>query len=143
MMAFPLHVKLIGAEDGQRYALPDVGEEPEYAVPTSAFHAEEIIYKRLHLLAWTENGWEKRLDETSGMPLLTEKPVAGFRDRTNGIRCYGNLGVIANEAGMVATVFGDKPLQEESDSPKCCDVIGVPTPRSDGSDHSQERFCLR
>ena len=26
MMAFPLHVKLIGAEDGQRYALPEAGE---------------------------------------------------------------------------------------------------------------------
>ena len=34
------HVKLIGADDGKRYALPDVGEEPEYAVPTRAFHAE-------------------------------------------------------------------------------------------------------
>ena len=30
-MAFPLHVKLIGAEDGRRYALPDVGGAPEYA----------------------------------------------------------------------------------------------------------------
>ena len=104
---------------------------------------DKIDQNNLVGLAWTENGWEKRLDETSGMPLLTEKPVAGFRDRTNGIRCYGNLGVTANEAGMVATVFGDKPFQEESDSPKCCDVSGVPTPRSDGSDHSQERFCLR
>ena len=116
-----------------------MGEEPEYAVPTSAFHAEEIISQRLHLLAWTENGWEKRLDETSGMPLLTEKPVAGFRDRTNGIRCYGNLGVNANEAGMVVVEFGDEPLLEESDSPPCYDVGGETTPRSEGSDS----FCLR
>ena len=43
MMAFPFHVKLIDAEDGRRYALPDVGEAPEYAVPTSAFQAKEII----------------------------------------------------------------------------------------------------
>ena len=132
-------MKLIGADDGKRYALPDVGEEPEYAVPTRAFHAEEIISQRLHLLAWTGNGWEKRLDETSGMPLLTEKPVAGFRERTNGIRCYGNLGVIANEEGMVSVDFGDEPLLEESDSASCRDVSGEATPRSDGSD----RFSLR
>ena len=91
MMALS-HVKPVDAKNDRRYALPDVGEEPEYAVPTRAFHAEEIISQRLHLLAWTENGWEKRLDETSGMPLLTEKPVAGFRERTNGIRCYGTRG---------------------------------------------------
>ena len=108
-----------------------MGEEPEYAVPTSAFHAEEM--------ARTENGWEKRLDETSGMPLLTEKPVAGFRDHTNGTRRYGKLGVIANEAGMVVVEFGDEPLLEESDSPPCCDVGGEATLRSDGSD----RFCFR
>ena len=133
------YVKLSDADNGRRYALPDVGEAPEYAVPTSAFHAEEIISQRLHLLAWTENGWEKRLDETSGTPLLTEKAVAGFRDRTNGIRCYGNLGVIANEAGMAVVEFGDEPLLEESDLPPCCDVGGEATPRSDGSD----RFCFR
>ena len=107
------------------------------------FMPRRIISQRLHLLAWTENGWEKRLDETSGMPLLTEKPVAGFRDRTNGIRCYGNLGVIANEEGMVSLDFGDEPLLEESDSKPCGDVRDVATPRSDGSDHSHERFCLR
>ena len=123
---------MIGAEGGKRYALLDVGEEPEYA--------EEIISQRLHLLAWTENGWEKRLDETSGMPLLTEKPVAGFRERTNGIRCYGNLGVIANEEGMVAVVFGATPLREESYAKPCGDVRDVDTPRSDGCDHKFERF---
>ena len=88
--------------------------------------SEEIISQRLHLLAWTENGWEKRLDETSGMPLLTEKPVAGFRERTNGIRCYGNLGVIANEAGMVSVEFGDEPFLEESDSASCRDEVARP-----------------
>ena len=142
MMAFPLHVKLIGAEDGQRYALPHVGESSEYAVPTRAFQAEAIISQRLHRLVWTWNGWEKHIDETSGRPSLTEKPVAGFLDRTKRVRCYGNLGMIANEAGMVAVVFGDEPLREESDSKPCCDVRGVATPRSDGSDHSHERFCL-
>ena len=90
----------------------------------------------------TENGWEKHLDETTGRPTLTERPVAGFRDRTNRVRCYGNLGMIANEAGMVAVVFGDEPFLEESDSKPCGDVRDVATPRSDGSDHSHERFCL-
>ena len=102
--------------------------------------SEEIISQRLHLLAWAGNGWEKRLDETSGMPLLTEKPVAGFRDRTNGIRCCGNLGVIANEEGMVAVVFGATPLREESYAKPCGDVRDVDTPRSDGCDHKFERF---
>ena len=76
MMAFPFHVKLIDAEDGRRYALPDVGEASEYAVPTRAFQAEEIISQRLHRLVWTQKGWEKHLDETSGRPSLTEKLVA-------------------------------------------------------------------
>ena len=40
------------------------------------------------------------------MPSLTEKPDAGFRHRTNGIRCYGDLVVIANEAEIVAVEFG-------------------------------------
>ena len=141
-MAFPLHVKLIGAEDGRRYALPDVGEAPEYAVPTRAFQAEEIISQRLHRLVWTQKGWEKHLDETSGRPSLTEKPVAGFLDRTKRVRLYGNLGMIANEAGMVAVVFGDEPLQEESESKPCCDVSGESTPRSDGSVRKYDRFCL-
>ena len=142
MMAFPLHVKLIGAEDGRRYALPDVGEAPEYAVPTRAFQAEEIISQRLHRLVWTQKGWEKHLDETSGRPSLTEKPVAGFLDRTKRVRLYGNLGMIANEAGMVAVVFGDDPLQEESESKPCCDVSGESTPRSDGIVRKHDRFCL-
>ena len=148
-MAFPLHVKLIGAEDGRRYALPDVGEAPEYAVPTRAFQAEEIISQRLHRLVGrrrrrrtTQKVWEKHFDETSGRPSLTEKPVAGFLDRTKRVRLYGNLGMIANEAGMVAVVFGDEPLQEESESKPCCDVSGESTPRSDGSVRKHDRFCL-
>ena len=142
MVAFPLHVKLIGAEDGRRYALPDVGEAPEYAVPTRAFQAEEIISKRLHMLVWTEeNGWKKQLDKTTGEPSLTEKPVAGFLDRNKRDRLYGNLGMLANYAGMVAVVFGDEPRQEEFESKPCCDVRGVRTPRSDMSDPEYERFC--
>ena len=143
MMALPLHVKLIGAEDDRRYALPDVGEASEYAVPTRAWQAEKIISQRLHRLVWTQNGWEKHIDEKSGRPSLTEKPVAGFQDRTKRVRCYGNLGMIADEAGMVAVIFGDVPLWEEFDSKPCCDVRSVATPRSDGSDHSHERFCLK
>ena len=143
MMAFPPHVKLIWEEDGRRYALPDVGEAPEYAVPTRAFQAKEIISQRLHLLVWTEeNGWEKHIDETSGRPSLAEKPIAGFWDRTKRVRCYGNLGMIANVAGMVAVVFGAEPLQEESESKPCCDVSGESTPRSDGSVRKHDRFCL-
>ena len=140
MMAFPLHVNLIGAEDGQRYALPDVGEASDYAVPTKAFQVEDIISRRLHRLVWSQNGWEKHIDETSGRPSLTEKLVAGFLDRTNRVRLYGNLGMLANDAGMVAVVFGDEPRQEESESKPCCDVSGVRTPRSDVSDHEYERF---
>ena len=143
MMAFPLHVKLIGAEDGRRYALPDVGEAPEYAVPTRAFQAEEIISQRLHLLVWTEeNGWEKHLDKTTGEPLLTESPVSGFQDRTKRVRCYGDLGVIANEEGMVAVFFGAEPLQEPYFSKPCCDVSDARTPRSDVSDPEHERFPI-
>ena len=148
MRAFPLHVKLIGAEDDRRYALFDVGEAPEYAVPTRAFQAVEIISLRLHRLVGrrrrrtTQKVWEKHFDETSGRPSLTEKLVAGFLDRTKRVRLYGNLGMIANEAGMVAVVFGDEPLQGESESKPCCDASGESTPRSDGSDHAHERFCL-
>ena len=107
------HVKLVDAENGKRYALPEVGEAPEYAVPTRAFRAEEIVARRLHLLVRTEeNIWEKQPDKTTREPLLTEKPVAGFLDSTRGVRCYGNLGLLADEAGMVTVILGDKPRQE-------------------------------
>ena len=138
------HVKLVDAENGKRYALPEVGEAPEYAVPTRAFRAEEIIARRLHLLVWTEeNGWEKQLDKTTGEPSHTEKPVAGFLDSTKCIRRYGNLGLLANEAGMVTVILGDEPRQEEFESTPCGDVSGVRTPRSDESDPELERFCIR
>ena len=139
-MALPTHIKLIGAEDGQRYALPDVGEAPEYAVPTRAFQIEEVVSQRLHRLVWTQNGWEKHSDEESGKRLFTEKPVARCWDRDKRVRCYGNLGTIANEEGMVAVVFGATPLREESYAKPCGDVRDVDTPRSDGCDHKFERF---
>ena len=50
--------------------------------------------------------------------------------------------MIANEAGMVAVVFGDERLQEEFVLQLCDDVRGVATPPSDGSGPEQERFCL-
>ena len=107
------------------------------------FQAKEIISQRLHLLVWTEeNWWEKQLDKTIGEPSLTEKPVAGFLDRRKRDRLYGNLGMLANDAGIVAVVFGDEPRQEEFESKPRCDVSGVRTPRSDVSDPEHERFCL-
>ena len=139
-MAAPTHIKLIGAEDGQRYALPDVGEEPEYAVPTGAFQIEEIITRRLHRLARTQNGWEKQVDVISGEPVLTGKPVAGCRDCTERIRCYGDFGMIVNEEGMVAVIFGDTPLQEESSSKPCGSIMDIDTPRSDECAQKFERF---
>ena len=81
------------------------------------FLAKEMISQRSHLLVWTEeNGWEKPLDKTIGEPSLTEKPVAGFLDRTKRVRLYGNLGMLANDAGIVAVVFGDEPRQAECES---------------------------
>ena len=41
------HGKLVDAK-GRRYALPEVGEEPEYRVPTNAFRIEDIVRQRLH-----------------------------------------------------------------------------------------------
>ena len=141
-MAFS-HAKLIDAKNDTRYALSDVGEAPEFAVPTRAFQIEEIISRRLHILVWTEeNGWKKQLDKTTGEPLLTESPVSGFQDRTKRVRCYGDLGEIAHEEGMVAVFFGAEPLQEPSFSKPCCDVSDARTPRSDVSDPEHERFLI-
>ena len=45
---------------------------------------------------------------------------------------------MSNEALMVAVVFGDEPLQEESESKPCCDVRGEAWPR-----HGQTGATIR
>ena len=133
-------------EEGRRYALPEVGEEPEYAAPTNAFRIEEIVLQRLHCLEQTVEGGSTLCTDAERRPLFTKDPVAGFRQLVDGrreIRCYGNLGMIANEEGEVTVIFGSTPLQEEATEKPCHDVSRVATPSSDEEEDRLARFCSR
>ena len=42
-------VALVNAMTGERWALPDVGEEDNYTIPTWAFQVEELTQRKTYL----------------------------------------------------------------------------------------------
>ena len=137
--AMELHVKLIGALDGQRFCLPGVGEAPEYLVPVRAFPAQDILKFKTYLVKLTrgDKGWEVQRDEATNEPVLSNAPVAYFLDAIHGLPYMRrSLGRIANMEGEVAVVFGFEPPVVSFETRACADVSGVSTPRSD-----EGRFC--
>ena len=58
-------------------------------------------------------------------------------------RCFGDLGMIANEEGEVTVMFGSTPLQEEATQKPCHDVSGVATPLSYVEEDRLARFFSR
>ena len=73
------YVGVFGADGGGRHALRDVGEAPQYPVPTRAFQAQEIICNRLHLLVSSDDyEWDKHPVHTgrsSGCNFAGEGPL--------------------------------------------------------------------
>ena len=139
------HVKLIDG-CGRRFALPGVGEGPDWAIPVKVFRMEGFVSKLLHCLEQTAEGMTKFRTDADGRRLLTIDPVAGFWQVDGGRRiprCYGSLAEIANEKGEVVVEFGSTRLQEEFTQEPCRDVRETPTPRSDGDEDEFARFSLR
>ena len=119
------YVRLIGADDGNRYCLPGAGYPPFYFVPTRAFEGKDLLGKKL--IALEEDG--KYAKNAAGELELSDM-VAGFINADGVPQLYGIFESIATATRDVRVVFGPTYLQEPVEDVGMPDLEGVATPNS-------------
>ena len=123
------HVKLRSAVTGTRYALPNVGTQPDFLVPVKAFFIQEIVGQHLVLLKEVPEGgycYEK----ISGEVIFSGAPATAVMDSQNKIRTHGHLDdpEVLDESGFVNVYCSMIRLHEEFDDIPCMDLSNIPTP---------------
>ena len=122
------HVKLRSAVTGTRYALPNVGTQPDFLVPVKAFFIKEIVGPHLVLLKEVPEGGYcyEIVSETlvtavqiPGDVIISEAPVTAVVDSQGKIRTHGYLQEVSDESGFVTVHIGTERLQEEFDDIPC------------------------
>ena len=127
-------VALVNATDGERYALPGVGEADNWTIPASCFTVQEIIGKELHALEKSDAEGAFRLARTphpANEIIRSAAPVCGILSKDREVRMYGPIAPLADENGNVFVMFGCTRLRETVQETACADLGGIRTPPSD------------
>ena len=129
-----LRVALVNYANGERYALPGVGEADNWTIPASCFTVQEIIGKELHALEKSDAEGTFRLARTphpANEIVRTAAPVCGFVNKDGEVRTCGPIAPLADENGNVFVIFGFTRLRETVEETACADLGGIRTPPSD------------
>ena len=124
-------VALVNAANGERYALPGVGE---VTIPADHLKIEDIIGKELHALEKSDAEGTFRLARTphpANEIIRTAAPVCGFVNKDGKVRTCGPIAPLADENGNVFVIFSFTPLRETVEKTACADLGGIRTPPSD------------
>ena len=114
-------VALVCSTSGQCYALPGVGEQHNYTIPTQIYNIQDIIGKELYLLEQADAQGVFRLScksPRSNEIVRSALPVSGIAG-AGGVQVYGSLNAVANEKGQVSVVFGETSERSTHDISNC------------------------
>ena len=132
--AMAAYVKLRSVTSGERYALPGVGLEPDFLVPTS-FDIQDIVNGHLAPLKLVSGGGYALIEKDTPSGFIRKEfelstgVVTGFVDQQGAIRMYGSLRGICDADGFVGVYFGKDLLREEVEEvAPLMDLSGVATP---------------
>ena len=110
------HVKLRSVTNGERYALPGVGMEPDFLAPAK-FDIQDIVNGHLAPLKLVSGGGYALIEEDTSSGFirkefeLTKGLVTGLVDQQGAIRMYGSLRGICDADGFVGVyVFGQRSI---------------------------------
>ena len=126
-------VALVNFTNGERYALPGVGEAYNYTIPVDHFRIEHLVGKELHALEKSDTEGTFRLSRTphpANEIIRSAAPVCGIV-RKGELRLYGALEAVADENRNVFVVFGYTRLCERVEETACAELGGIRTPPSD------------
>ena len=135
------YVKLMGAGNGEHYALPGVGEAPDFKVPLHAFKAQDLVGKYLVPIGWNEKGeYTFKREEPGGAVELSASPVSCFLpseikpgQEAAAIYSYGCLSRVADEDSVVRVKFALHEEKAPAIEVPCAEVDEVKTPRTPSS----------
>ena len=103
-----LRVALVNYANGERYALPGVGEADNWTIPASCFTVQEIIGKELHALEKSDAEGTFRLARTphpANEIIRTAAPVCAFVSKDGRVRMCGPIAPLADENGNAFVIF--------------------------------------
>ena len=129
-----LRVALVNYANGERYALPGVGEADNWTIPADRFAIEEITGKELHALEKSYAEGTFRLARTphdDNEIIRSAAPVCGIVSKDGKVRMYGPIAPLADENGNVFVMFGCTRLRETVQETAFADLGGIRTPPSD------------
>ena len=127
-------VALVNVTNGERYALPGVGEAYNWTIPVDHFQIEDIVGKELHALEKSDAEGTFRLARTphpANEIIRSAAPVCGIVSKDGKVRMYGPIAPLADENGNVFVIFGFTRLRETVEETACADLGGIRTPPSD------------
>ena len=134
------HVKLRGAINGERFALPGVGDaSTDFAVPTKAFQIQKIVGRHLVTLEKTPSGSlavqrkknsEGDTNNKKAPVVLSPAPVCHLLDSLGNVRTHGNLDALADEENFVQVFFHHTRSVEECVDIPCANVEDISTPET-------------